>query len=65
MAYKTKYHGLSLTDITEFNNRLEMLSNEGYIPFGGIAVSSCYNEYHKSVINTYSVLLGKTTEVKD
>lgn len=66
MAYKTNYHAISKPDIKSFNEELKQYTDDGYIPCGSIAVAStCTADEEYIVFSTYSILLGKTYEVKD
>lgn len=66
MAYKTNYHAISKPDIKSFNEELKQYTDEGYIPYGSIAVAStCTADEEYVVFNTYSILLGKTFEIKE
>ncbi len=66
MAYNTTYHAISQPDIKKFNEELKQYTDEGYIPYGSLAVTStCTADEEYIVFNTYAILLGKTQEVKE
>jgi len=57
IKYTTDYHTISDTDLPRFNKELKKYANEGWMPYGGIAVSTSETR------TVYCLLLGKTTKV--
>ena len=64
IKYTTDYHTISDTDLPRFNKELKKYTNEGWMPYGGIAVSTSVSVSSSSETRTvYCLLLGKTTKV--
>lgn len=64
MDYKTTYHAISQPDIKSFNYELKQYTDEGYIPFGHMAVAMAHTDSHEEyIVSIYSILLSKTVKV--
>jgi hypothetical protein len=65
MDYKTTYHAISQPDIKSFNDELKQYTDEGYIPYGPMAVAISHTEsFDEYVVSIYSILLSKTIKVE-
>jgi hypothetical protein len=65
MDYKTSYHAISQPDIKSFNDELKQYTDEGYIPFGHMAVAISNTEsFDDYTVSIYSILLSKTVKVE-
>jgi hypothetical protein len=65
MNYKTTYHAISQPDIKSFNDELKQYTDEGYIPFGHMAVAISNTEsFDDYTVSIYSILLSKTVKVE-
>lgn len=64
MAQKINYHAISQPDMKSFNEELKKYTDKGYVPYGGMLSALAYSGEAYVAIRSYSILLGKTSDVK-